>query len=206
MAIKSVDIWASDVAGYGFDNIAKDNELRNCVSKALAAAHSKDQFDFLIDKGDPTKKYEKFIKKNNDLNISAALKKKCDAAAGDVKALKKLIDGEVKKEAELLFSTNLAGVLKKSPIFKMWVEQANRADVAAKAKTSAVKAAKLLGISDVENFTKAYVALATGEKALAAKLFKVIEKAEHQKNLEAMVQKNLAACGPCRLTIHRSNG
>ncbi|HEY8288556.1 MAG TPA: hypothetical protein VIG49_04745, partial [Acetobacteraceae bacterium] len=76
-----------------------------------------------------------------------------------------------------------------------WVDQANRASIAAKAKTSAVKAAKVLGISDVEDFTKAYVALATGEKALASKLFKEIEKAEHQKNLEAMVQKNLAAAG-----------
>jgi hypothetical protein len=195
MAIKSVETWAAEVARYDFDNIARDTDLRNCISKALAAAHAKDQFDFLIDKGDATKKYEKYIKKANDLNISAALKKKCDEAAGDVKALKKLIDGEVKKEAELLISTNLPGILKKSPIFKTWVEQANRAAVAAKAKTSAAKAAKLLGISDVEDFTKAYVALATGEKALATKLFRAIEKAEHQKNLEAMVQKNLAASG-----------
>ena len=186
MAIKTVTTWAIDVAKMSFDEISRDNTLKNAVSKALAAAHNKDQFDFFNDKGSPEQKYAKYIGKNNDINVSAALAKKCKEAKDDPKELKKLMNGDVNKEVELLFKTNLRPPLVASEAFKTWCIAQNKSEVAASSK----KAAKLLGIKDVDDLAEAMVAFGMGDKPGAKKLLEKIEKAEKLKDLYAALEKS----------------
>lgn len=185
MAIKTVEKLAIDVAKMTFQEISRDNSLKNAVSKALAAAHNKDQFDFFNDKGSPEQKYAKYIEKGNDINISAKLAEKCTKAKDDPKELKKLMNGEVTDEVTRLFQTNLRPCLVASVAFKTWVIEQNKKEVAASAK----KAAKLLGIKDEADLAEAMVAMGMGNKAEAKKILEKIEKAEKLKDLYAALEK-----------------
>ena len=185
MAIKTVTTWAIDVAKMTFKQISADNTLKNAVSKALAAAHNKDQFDFFNDKGSPEQKYAKYIEKSNDINISATLAKKCKDAKDNPKELKKLMDGDVTDEVTRLFQTNLRPPLVVSPAFKTWVIEQNKKEVAQSSK----KAAKILGIKDVDDLAAAMVAKGMGDTAEAKKLLEKIEKAEKLKDLYAALEK-----------------
>lgn len=179
MPAKSIKTWATEVAKMTFDEICKDNTLKNAVSKALAASHNKDSFDFFNDRGTSEQKFERFIQKSNDINISSDLVNQVTAVKDDPKELKKIMNGAIADEVAMLFKTNLTPPLLKSEAFATWVDSQN----APFFKASAKKAAKLLGIDDDETLAEAMMAIFNKNDGEAKKLLVKIEKAEKTKDL-----------------------
>ena len=196
MAIKTVEVFASEVAKMGFDNIKKDNTLFNAVSKALAKGFAKEQFEYLNEKKrDPDHLYTKFVK-NNDINIASSMQKELADAieAGDKAKAKKAII-KIDDECDSLLKTNLRPKIVGDVSFKTWVEQQNEPEIRKQAAKNAAAAGKKLGIKDVDSLEKALASMMRGDKDEAVKALTKLAKEENLKEKAADMLKALEKAG-----------
>jgi len=196
MAIKTVEVYASEVAKMGFDNIKKDNTLFNAVSKALAKGLAKEQFDYLNEKKrDPEHLFDKFVK-NNDINIASSMQKElADAIEADDKGKAKKAIIKIDAECDSLLKTNLRAKIVGDVSFKTWVEQQNEPEIKKQAAKNAAAAGKKLGIKDTDSLEKAIASMLRGDKDDALKALTQLAKQEKLTEKAADMLKALEKAG-----------